>query len=483
MKPQAAFEYLNRIAGVAPLGLPVFEGAEAIVPTPFRVATAAAASLGFGAAVAGEIWRFRGGDRQTIAVDLKAAASSLVSASLIRRNGQPLPDPQDGNPTIGFYQSADGRWLHLHGGFVHLARRTLDLLNAENDEKSVLDGVSKWSGLALEDAMAFMQLCGAVVRTEEEWRLSVQGRVTGPPIMLKKIGEAPPLRLPPSRAPLAGIRVLDLTRVLAGPTASRILASHGADVLNIRAERMPTIAAYDLDTGAGKRAAFLDLAKPADAETLRRLVRGAQIFVDSYRPGALARLGFSPAALAHIAPGMTYVAVSAYGAEGPWAGRRGWEQLAQSATGIAVEQGAFMAARRKSRRETLPELIPAAVLDYATGYLAAAGAMAALLRRIREGGSWLVQVSLASTAVWLQSLGKIDAASVPMGWEPRDGLDQYLTSCETKDGWLELLGPVVRMSKTPPLMAPPPMPGYAEAPSWGSAHGETNAAEVQSAQA
>ncbi|MDE2264882.1 MAG: CoA transferase [Alphaproteobacteria bacterium] len=483
MKPQAAFEYLNRIAGVAPLGLPVFEGAEAIVPTPFRVATAAAASLGFGAAVAGEIWRFRGGDRQTIAVDLKAAASSLVSASLIRRNGQPLPDPQEGNPTIGFYQSADGRWLHLHGGFVHLARRTLDLLNAENDEKSVLDGVSKWSGLALEDAMAFMQLCGAVVRTEEEWRLSVQGRVTGPPIMLKKIGEAPPLRLPPSRAPLAGIRVLDLTRVLAGPTASRILASHGADVLNIRAERMPTIAAYDLDTGAGKRAAFLDLAKPADAETLRRLVRGAQIFVDSYRPGALARLGFSPAALAHIAPGMTYVAVSAYGAEGPWAGRRGWEQLAQSATGIAVEQGAFMAVRRRSRRETLPELIPAAVLDYATGYLAAAGAMAALLRRIREGGSWLVQVSLASTAVWLQSLGKIDAASVPMGWEPRDGLDQYLTSCETKDGWLELLGPVVRMSKTPPLMAPPPMPGYAEAPSWGSAHGETNAAEVQSAQA
>jgi crotonobetainyl-CoA:carnitine CoA-transferase CaiB-like acyl-CoA transferase len=273
--------------------------------------------------------------------------------------------------------------------------------------------------------------------------------------------------------------VLDLTRVLAGPACSRILASHGADVLTIRAARLPTVGLFDLDTGAGKRLAFLDLATPADAEALRRLVRGAHVFVDSYRPGALSMLGFSPAALAHIAPGMTYVSLSAYGLEGPWAGRRGWEQLVQAASGIAVEQGAFLAARRKSRRETLPELIPAAVLDCTTGYLAAAGAMAALLRRIREGGSWLVQVSLAGTAMWLQSLGKIDAASVPAGWEPRDGLDPYLVSCDTKAGRLELLGPVVRMSKTPPLMGGPPE--NADAPRWASAHEGANAAEVQSA--
>jgi crotonobetainyl-CoA:carnitine CoA-transferase CaiB-like acyl-CoA transferase len=456
MTPHAAFEYLNRIAGIAPLGAPIFEGPEAVVPSPLRVATAAAASLGLGAAVAAEIWRFRGGDRQSVAVDLKAAAASLVSYSLLRRGGEKLPGPDEEIPTTGFYQCADGRWIHLHGGFPRLAMRTLDLLNADNDAKSILDSVSKWSSLALEDALAYMQLCGAVVRSEEEWRTGVQGRVTAPPITLKKIGEAPPLRLADSRTPLGGVRVLDLTRVLAGPACSRILASHGADVLTIRAERLPTVELFDLDTGADKRLAFLDLAAPADAETLRRLVRGADVFVDSYRPGALSKLGFSPAALAHIAPGMTYVAVSAYGSEGPWAGRRGWEQLAQAATGLAVEQGSFMAARRKSRRDTLPELIPAAVLDYATGYLGAAGAMAALLRRIREGGSWLVQVSLASTATWLQSLGKIDAASVPLGWEPRDGLDPYLGSCETKAGRLEQLGPVVRMSKTPPLMGAPP---------------------------
>ncbi len=480
MTPQAAFEYLNRIAGIAPLGVPAFEGKEPL-PTPFRAATAAAASLGLSAATAGEIWRFRGGEKQAIAVDLNAAAASLVSFALLRKNGQTLPFPGADTPTAGFYQGADGRWLHLHGGFPRLAKRTLDLLNAKNDAQSILEGVSKWNGFALEDALAFMQVCGAVVRTEEEWRASAQGRAMGPPITLRKIGDAPPLRLPDSRAPLDGVRVLDLTRVLAGPTCGRVLASYGADVLSIRAERLPTFPSFDLDTGVGKRAAFLDLIKPSDAEELRHLARGAHIFVDSYRPGALAKLGFSPAALAHIAPGMTYVAVSAYGNEGPWAGRRGWEQLAQAATGIAVEQGAFMAARRKSRRETLPELIPAAVLDYTTGYLAAAGALAALLRRIREGGSWVVQVSLASTAMWLQSLGKIDAAQVPERWEPHAGLDPYLRSCETEAGQLEFLGPVVRMAKTPPVWAAPPLPGIVDAPRWISVREDANAAEVQSA--
>jgi crotonobetainyl-CoA:carnitine CoA-transferase CaiB-like acyl-CoA transferase len=478
MTPHAAFEYLNRMAGIAPLGAPVFDGAEAQLPTPLRAATAAAASLGLGAAVAGEIWRFRGGEKQSVAVDLKAAAASLVSYSLLRRSGEKLPPPGE-VPTTGFYQCADGRWIHLHGGFPHLAMRTLDVLNAGNDTKAILESVSKWNGLALEETLAFMQLCGAVVRSEDEWRAGVQGRVVGPPIILKKIGEAPPLRLSDSLTPLGGVRVLDLTRVLAGPACSRLLASHGADVLAVRAERLPSADLFDLDLGAGKRLAFLDLAKPADAEALRRLVRGAHLFVDSYRPGALSKLGFSPAALAHIAPGITYVAVSAYGSEGPWAGRRGWEQLAQAATGLAVEQGAFMAARRKSRRETLPELIPAAVLDYTTGYLAAAGAMAALLRRIREGGSWLVQVSLAGTAMWLQSLGKIDAGAVPESWDPRAGLDPYLVSCDTKAGRLELLGPVVRMSKTPPLMGAPP--DSADAPRWASANEGADAAEVQSA--
>jgi crotonobetainyl-CoA:carnitine CoA-transferase CaiB-like acyl-CoA transferase len=269
-----------------------------------------------------------------------------------------------------------------------------------------------------------------------------------------------------SARPLEGIRVLDLTRVLAGPSAGRTLASYGAEVLAVRADWLPTVDLFDLDTGLGKRSTFLDLTKPADAETLRALARGAQVFVDSYRPGALAGLGFTPAALAHASPGIVYLSVSCYGAHGPWAQRRGWEQLAQSATGIAVEQGAFEAARAGKRRESVPKLIPAAACDYITGYLAAAGVAAALLRRIREGGSWSVEVSLCATAMWLQSLGKVDAAGVPESWSPAAGLDGYFRSCETKRGRLDYLGPIVRMEKTPPnWAAPPPEPGE-DAPRW-----------------
>jgi len=465
MAPRKAFEFLNRITGLAPLGVPEFEGADPIVPTPFHVADAAAAALGFSASTAAEIWRLRGGEKQNIAIDLKAAAASLISFNFVKRDGQPFVRPALDAPTVGLYRCGDGRWIHLHGGFPSKWQRTLDLLNATNTKDSVAHAAAKWNAFALEESLAFMNLCGAVVRSAEEWAESPQGRTLAntPPIVLKKIGEASPLRLGDARNPLDNVRVLDLTRVLAGPSCGRTLASYGADVLHVRAERLDTIEMFDLDTGQGKRSAFLDLVKPADAETLRRLVRDAHVFVDSYRPGALAKHGFTPAALAHIARGITYVSVSCYGSEGPWAERRGWEQLAQSATGLAQEQGMF-AAQRKGLRDPEPELIPAAACDYITGYLAAAGAAAALLRRIREGGSWHVQVSLSATAQWLQSLGKIDAKQVPQSWSPGEGLDRYLKSCQTSGGRLDFLGPVVQMSKTQPAwLRPPPVPGSDQA--------------------
>lgn len=468
MTARDAFGYLNRIAGIAPLRAPSFEGDDPIVPTPFRVASAAAASAGLAASAAHEIWRLRGGASQDIAISLDAAASSLLSFTFVRQDGQAVPRPADTNPTVALYQAADGRWIHLHGGFPRLAKRTLDLLNSDNTAEAIAASVSKWNAFALEDALAFMNLCGAVVRTEEEWRATPQGALLAktPPIVLKKIGDAPVLRLEEGRDPLTGIRVLDLTRVLAGPTVSRTLASHGAEVLSVRAEKLPTIELFDLDTGQGKHAAFLDLSKPGDAEQLRALARTGHVFVDSYRPGALSDLGVTPAALAHSSPGIIYCSVSCYGQHGPWGTRRGWEQLAQCVTGIAADQGAFVAARAGSRRESVPALIPAAACDYITGYLGAAGVAAALLRRFREGGSWLVEVSLCATAMWLQSLGKVAAADVPQSWNPGEGLDAYRQSCETTRGRLDFLGPIVRMSQTPPRWhRPPPIQGE-DKPVW-----------------
>ena len=477
MAPRKAFENLNRITGLAPLSAPAFVGADPIVPTPFHVAEAAAASLGFSASTAAEIWRLRGGERQDIAIDLNAAAASLVSFSFLRRDGHRFKRPAADAPTVGLYRCGDGRWIHLHGGFPSQYTRMLDLLNAQDTRESVAHATAKWNAFALEEAIAYLNFCGAVVRTPEEWNESPQGRALAntPPIVLKKIGDAPPLRLGDARNPLGGVRILDLTRVLAGPTCGRTLASYGADVLHVRAERLDTIEMFDLDTGQGKRSTFLDLIKPADAETLRRLVRDAHVFVDSYRPGALARHGFTPAALAHIARGITYVSVSCYGSEGPWAERRGWEQLAQSATGIAHEQGAFSASRKGSR-DPQPELIPAAACDYITGYLASAGSAAALLRRIREGGSWHVQVSLCATAQWLQSLGKIPAAQIPDAWSPGEGLDHTLKSCQTSGVRLDFLGPIVQMSKTQPAWrCPPPVPG-SDAARWTDLREDMHAA-------
>ena len=458
MTPHAAFEFLNRSTGAAPLPVPEFEGAEPqkstseksaaekasekpleSFPTPFRLATAAASSLAFGAAAAGEIWRFRGGEKQAVRIDLAAACASLTAPSIVRRNGSSIPPYKDETATTGFYQSADRRWLYLRGGFAHLARRTLELLNAKDNAKSVAEAVAKWNGLALEDAVGFLGLAGAVVRSAEEWR-ALDAKPPSP-ITLTKIGEAPPFRPQNSATPLGGLRVLGLTRLLAGEAATWCLAAHGAEVLSIRSPRHP--AADEVAFAAGKQARELDLAKPGDAEALRLLVRDAQIFVDSHRPGALAKLGFSPATLAHAAPGIVTVSLSAY--SGPWAPRRGFEAVVEAATGLAAEQGVYLAAKRARPQEALPALIGAPVLCTLTGYLAAAGAMAAVLRRIREGGSWHVEVSLAATAAWLMSLGRIDAAQMT----PRDGLDPYLYSCETKDGWFELLGPVVRMDKTP----------------------------------
>jgi crotonobetainyl-CoA:carnitine CoA-transferase CaiB-like acyl-CoA transferase len=463
-----AFASLNRLVDVAPVPVPAFAGDDPILPTPLPVASAAAAALGLGAAAAGEIWRLRGGSRQDTSVDLKAAAASLVSFSLLRLNGKAVPRRAENNATVGIYRGMDGRYIHLHGGFPHLERRTLDLLNTENNADSVAEAVAKWNAFALEDALAYMNQCGAVIRTEEEWQASPQGRALArmPPIMLKRIGDAPPLRLDDSEMPLRGIRVLDLTRVLAGPSCGRTLASYGADVLGVRSPNLPTIDLFDLDTGLGKRSAFLDLAKPGHAEVMRGLIRGAHVFVDSYVPGALAKLGFSPEALAHLSPGIVHVAISCYGTEGPWAHRRGWEQLAQSATGIAVEQGAFAAMRAGSRRESVPRLIPAAACDFITGYLAAAGAIAALLKRMREGGSWRVEVSLCATAQWLQALPRIETGRVPEGWNPLEGLDGYFQSCETTRGRLEHLAPVVRMSKTQPVWKLPPPEQGADQPRW-----------------
>jgi crotonobetainyl-CoA:carnitine CoA-transferase CaiB-like acyl-CoA transferase len=254
--------------------------------------------------------------------------------------------------------------------------------------------------------------------------------------------------------------VLDLTRVLAGPTCARTLAEHGADVLKVSSPHLPHSGDIEIDTGLGKLSTFLDLRRPAEVETLASLVRDGRcdVFSQSYRPGSLAARGFGAQALAALRPGIVCVELSAWGRAGPWAQRRGFDTVVQCASGMAMIQGG----------DGPPRTMPVSAIDYVSGYLMAFGAMVALARRAREGGSWVVRVSLARTGKWIVERGLLDAAAaaaVPREL-PEDEIERITQRSPSPHGLIRHLAPVARMSETPPRWMRPPVPLGHDAPVW-----------------
>ncbi len=436
-----------------------------VLPTRFRVGEASAAAITACGAAAAELATLRGVDFQTVATDVRCAAASLLSFALQRVAGLDLM--RDANrPTIALYRDRHGEWIHLHGGFPHLRDGTLDLLRCADEAGAIARAVAGWSASDLEDALAERGLCGARLRSRAEWLAHPQGAAlaSAPLVEVQRIGDAPPQPLPPLRSgrsrPLEGLRILDLTRVLAGPTCARTLAEHGADVLHVRSPHLPSIEAFVVDTNPGKRSCFLDLDTAEDRQRLAVLAPEADVLCQGYRPGALARRGFSPEELATLRPGIVVVSVDCYGHVGPWRERAGWEQLAQTVTGMALEHGGSNSA----------SIVPAAVTDYTTGNLAALGAQSALERRAREGGSWHVRVSLARTAMWIGSLPRCDEGAAPSGLDPAFLAEQQI-EMESAWGRLTRLAPVVRMSGTPARWDRPPAPLGSDPASWLAADG------------
>src|SRR5262249_11825578 len=226
----------------------------------------------------------------------------------------------------------------------------------------------------------------------EEWDSFEQGRVLAgrPVVEITRIGDSEPEYFRDGDMPLADIRVLDLTRVLAGPSCARTLAHYGAEAMVISSPNLPSVPYFVTDTGHGKLAAFVDLATQKGRERLEGLVRQADVFSQGYGQGASARLGFGPTALVHMRPGIVVTEINCYGHEGPWRPRPGWEQLGQTVSGMAVIHGGAEA----------PKLQPGAVTDYTTGYLAAFGTMIALLRRAKYGGARRFLVCLPPARGW-----------------------------------------------------------------------------------
>ena len=391
---------------------------------------------------------------------MRAAAASLVSFAYLRYQNASFERPSVA--TTALYRARDGRWIHLHGGFSS-REGTLALLNCDDDSGAIAKAVASWDAQALEDALAERGVCGAKLRSADEWRVHPQGIALAqvPLVEILRLGDAPPEPIPGPRAgehgarPLSGVRVLDLTRVLAGPTCARTLAEHGAEVLHVRSPKLPSIEPFVIDTNPGKRSCYLDLDRNEDADQLRALVRDAHVFSQGYRPSALARRGFGPMELASMRPGIIVVSIDCYGHEGPFAGRPGWEQLAQTVTGMALEHAG----------DEHPALVPAAVNDYTTGYLGALGVMRALARRATEGDSWHVRVSLARTAMWIMSLPRTAAGDKPGGFDAAS-VAPWIIEMNTTWGPLTRLGPIARMSETPPRWDLPPVPLGSDPPVW-----------------
>lgn len=432
-------------------------GQEPVLPSSFAVGTAAQSTLAAGLLAATEIGRLRNGLEQGAQVDMVAAA--LECSGYFSIDGR-VPDKWD--KLSGLYRCRDG-WVRIHANFAHHRDGALRLLGlapgADTARAEVQAAVATHAALELEEAAARAGLVVAAARRFEEWDAHSQGRaVAGLPLVVwEKLDDAPPRALPPlapDARPLAGIRVLDLTRILAGPVCGRTLAAYGADVMLVNSPALPNIESV-IETSRGKLSCHVDLRQADGQAALRELLVEAMVFVQGYRPGGLTSMGFGPADAARIRPGIVYVSLSAYGHVGPWADRRGFDSLVQTATG-------FNDAEQIAAHEDQPKAMPVQIIDYASGFLMAFAAQAALWRQAHEGGSWHVRISLAQTARWLRSLGRVEnglAARQP----PLDGLLQT-----TASGWGQLAAVCHggQLTRTPVGWDRPSVPPGTHPPRW-----------------
>jgi crotonobetainyl-CoA:carnitine CoA-transferase CaiB-like acyl-CoA transferase len=438
-------------------------GTDPILPTPFRISETSVATLAAVGLAVSDLWELRTGRRQRIAIDARQATASLRGGTYLKMDGNAVPSGH--NKLMGMYPAKQGRWSYIHSNFPNHRSAVLKVLGVQEDRDAVRNAVAQWDAQELEEAIIAANGAGGMVRSMEEWAQHPQAAaIASLPLMeISRIGDSPAEPLRAGNRPLSGVRVLDLTRVIAGPVCARTLAEHGADVLKITAAHLPSLGHQDYDTGHGKLSAHLDLREAAGVRILRGLVRDADVFSQGYRPGTLANRGFSPEALAQLRPGIVAVSLCAFGHIGPWASRRGFDTVIQAVSGIAHRQGDLFPGAAPG-----PQFYPVSAIDFLSGYLMAFGAMVALARRAREGGSWHVRISLAQVGRWLVERGQVPEAglgNVTKEFTPEE-LERWSIASDTPLGRLQHLGPVMHLSETPPRWARPTVPlGYNE-PAW-----------------
>lgn len=461
MTPAEATAHIWRLGGgnLSALDGLALRGQEPALPSTFAVGTMAQATIGASALAAAEFWYQRSGRRQLAAVDMRHAAAEFRSERYLSVEG--LPGREIWNKVAGVYQTGDGRYVRVHANMPHHRERTLAFLGASYDRESVAAKLQNWTGEALETAASENGMVITMMRSLEEWRSHPHGAAVArlPLFEIIRIGDAAPRARPAAAQPMTGLRVLDLTRVIAGPVCGRTLAAHGADVLSVTGPDIPDIETLIMDGGRGKLRTRIDL-RPADGrETLRALARDADVFVQGYRPGAIAAKGFAPEQLAELSPGIVCVSLSAWGHEGPWAGRRGFDSLVQNANGLNH-------AEAEAAGVTGPKELPCQALDHATGFLMATGTMLALKRQAEEGGSWLVRVSLAQTGEWLWQLGRMPVSCLSAHDPSREDVADLLEATDSGFGRMTGVRHAGLMSESPVRFARPSMPLGSHPAAW-----------------
>jgi crotonobetainyl-CoA:carnitine CoA-transferase CaiB-like acyl-CoA transferase len=456
---RAALDEVWTLAGGDPDALShvTLSGADPVLPSSFAVGALAQATIAAAGLAAAELQALKSGHRQRVHVDMRHAAAEFRSE---RTFAAAATTPPLWDTIAGLYRTGDGRHVRIHTNFEHHRNGMLALLGAGYDREDVQRALLQWRGETFEDAAAARGLVATLTRSAEQWRAHPQGvAVAAQPLLtIERIGDAPPEGLPMGDRPLSGVRVLDLTRIIAGPVGGRTLAAHGADVLLVTSPRLPSIPSLVVDTGRGKLSTHIDLETEDGRATLSRLVTQADIFIQGYRPGGLSERGFSPEALARARPGIVCVSLSAYGAIGPWATRRGFDSLTQNTNGINVAEAAAAGQER-------PKELPAQALDHGAGFLIAFASMMALRRRASVGGSWHVRVSLAQVGEWLKRMPRVSAGlSAP---DPATGdVQDLLETTASGFGPLTAVRHAAILSETPAYWSRPSVPLGTHAPEW-----------------
>jgi len=447
---QAAGLVAGPVAGRAarlPAGLEVLwvSGAPGLLPSRLPVEEAAIACTAAALLAAAALHAQRGGDggsrgAPAARLDRAHVAAAFRSEAYLRIGGE-----QAGPgfaPLSRFWRTADG-WVRTHGNYPWHRAALLRALGCDDARDAgasdaVAAALAELGAREAEDLVTGAGGVAAAVRAESAWRDEPPGRSVAATALVepRAIAGAPPRWRAAGPLPASGVRVLDLTRVIAGPVATRYLAALGADVLRLDAPGRPELTPHAYDGLPGKRSALLDFGTAGGHARLHELLAAADVLVHGYRPHALERFGLGAQALAERHPGLVVVALSAWGSRGPWGTRRGFDSIVQAASGIAMAE---------SPDGERPGALPCQLLDHGTGYLCAAAALRALARQSVRGGTQFRELSLARTAHWLLGQPRVIPAPAPAQAQAGEGEPAWLTTLDSAAGAVTTVRPPGRL--------------------------------------